>query len=98
MPQAYRLNLPTASQEEQIEGKSTWNSTREEHSADFFTLGYTGRKLNMIIESLKAHGVRTLVDIRKNPISMYRPELSKSNLDENLSHHGIIYIHVPALG
>src|SRR5207247_927172 len=72
--------------------------TREEHSADFFTLGYTGRKLNMIIESLKAHGVRTLVDIRKNPISMYRPELSKSNLDENLSHHGIIYIHVPALG
>jgi uncharacterized protein (DUF488 family) len=98
MPQAYRLNLPSASQEKQIEGKANWNSTRQEDSADFFTLGYTGRRLDSIIESLKAHGVRTLVDIRRNPVSMYRPELSKNNLDEVLSHHGIIYMHVRELG
>jgi uncharacterized protein (DUF488 family) len=98
MPQDYRLNLPSASQQEQIKGRESWNATRQADSADFFTLGYTGRKLATIIESLEAHGVRTLVDIRRNPVSMYRPELSKNNLDEILSRHGIIYVHVPELG
>jgi len=38
------------------------------------------------------------VDIRRNPVSMYRPELSKSNLAEALSRHGMAYAHLPALG
>jgi uncharacterized protein (DUF488 family) len=98
MPQVNRLNLPSASQKQQIENRNKWNSTRSEESADFFTLGYTGRKLAMIIEALRAHGVRTLVDIRRNAVSMYRPELSKKNLDQTLGLHGIIYMHVPELG
>lgn len=98
MPQAYRLKLPSISQRDQIKGRDDWNAQREEEGADFFTLGYTGRKLPAIIKTLKDHGVRTLVDIRYNPVSMYRPELSKNNLDRTLAAHGIIYAHTPELG
>jgi uncharacterized protein (DUF488 family) len=98
MPQTNRLALPTAPPKQQEENRRAWNSTRSEKDADFFTLGYAGRKLDTIVDELKAHGVQTLVDIRCNPVSMYRPELSKSNLDRILSRHGIIYVHLPELG
>lgn len=98
MPQTNRLNLPSASTKQQIENKDIWNDTRSAATADFFTIGYTGRKMSEIIMSLKVHGISTLVDIRRNPVSMYRPELSKSNLSRILSEHGICYAHVPELG
>lgn len=98
MPQSHRLNLPGASEKQQIENKNVWNRTRSAESADFFTLGYTGRKLATIIAALKAHSISTLVDIRRNPVSMYRPELSKNNLARILSQHEIAYVHLPELG
>lgn len=98
MPQTNRLNLPSAPIKRQIENKEIWNEMRSPTDADFFTLGYTGRKIDEIITSLMAYNVRTLVDIRHNPVSMYRPELSKSNLARLLSVKGIQYAHLPELG
>lgn len=98
MPQANRLNLPSASVKQQIESKDIWNVTRSAESADFYTLGYSGRKTEEIIAALKSRGVRTLVDIRQNPVSMYRPELSKNNLARLLEQNGIAYAHLPELG
>ncbi len=98
MPQANRLNLPSASVKQQIENKDVWNDTRSAEAADFFTIGYSGRKTNEIIVALTSHGVRTLVDIRQNPVSMYRPELSKNNLARLLECNGIGYAHFPGLG
>jgi len=98
MPQAHRLNLPSAPVKQQLESKISWNGDRSAESADFFTFGYTGRKTEELIEALKQHGVQTLVDIRQNPVSMYRPELSKSNLARLVAEHGITYVHVPELG
>src|SRR5262245_17076311 len=98
MPQQNRLSLPSAPLKEQSDGKDIWNETRSEEEADFFTLGYTGRKTIEIIDALKKHGVRTLIDIRHNPVSMYRPELSKNNLANLLHENGISYVHVPQLG
>lgn len=66
--------------------------------ADFFTLGYTGRPLNEILDALTSNGVQTLVDIRQNPVSMYRPELSKSNLKQAVEGRGLKYVHLPELG
>ena len=77
MPQTNRLNLPSASVKHQIESKGFWNDCRSVGTADLFTVGYSGRKTEEILKALKEHGVRTLVDIRQNPVSMYRPELSK---------------------
>lgn len=98
MPQTNRLQLPSAPVKQQIDGRDIWNELRSAGEADFFTLGYTGRKLNDIVSTLKEYKVRTLVDIRRNPVSMYRPELSKNNLAILLSGRGIGYAHLPELG
>src|SRR6266849_6013231 len=98
MPQANRLSLPSASTKQQFENKVVWNDTRSANGADFFTIGYTGRKIDDIVTALKSDGVRTLVDIRQNPVSMYRPELSKNNLATLLKQHDIGYAHLPQLG
>lgn len=98
MPQANRLSLPAAPLKQQVANRASWNEARSCDSADFFTLGYTGRKTPEIIETLKQHGVRTLVDIRQNPVSMYRPELSKNNLAKLLEENDIVYAHLPQFG
>jgi uncharacterized protein (DUF488 family) len=98
MPQAHRLALPTLPVKQQVENKILWNDARSLEEANFFTIGYTGRKTEDIIDVLHKNGVRTLVDIRQNPVSMYRPELSKNNLANLLAKHGLNYIHFPQLG
>jgi uncharacterized protein (DUF488 family) len=98
MPRANRLSLPSAPLQQQIANKGTWNEARSAEQADFFTIGYTGRKIGEILAVLNERGVRTLVDIRQNPISMYRPELSKANLARILDENGICYAHLPQLG
>lgn len=98
MPQSHRLSLPSAPLKQQIANKLTWNLSRSVEQADFFTIGYTGRKTEEILTLLKKHGVRTLIDIRQNPVSMYRPELSKANLAELLEDNGLCYAHVPEFG
>jgi uncharacterized protein (DUF488 family) len=98
MPQANRLNLPSAPVKQQIANRLTWNDARSEEVADFFTIGYAGRKTEEILALLKQHGVRTLVDIRQNPVSMYRPELSKGNLAKLLEQNDMCYVHVPRFG
>ena len=75
-----------------------WNGTRSEDAADFYTIGYSGRKTEEIFELLQRHGVQTLVDIRQNPVSMYRPDLSKNNLSRIVVEHGMHYAHLPELG
>jgi uncharacterized protein (DUF488 family) len=98
MPQAYRLSLPSLPVKKQVENKGFWNDARSLSEANFFTLGYTGRATPEIMNVLLANGVRTLVDIRQNAVSMYRPELSKSNLAKLLASHGLSYVHLPQLG
>ena len=98
MPQANRLSLPSAPVKQQIANRLIWNEARSSEEADFFTIGYTGRKTDEIIAALKQHGVRTLVDIRQNPVSMYRPELSKTNLAKILEDNGMCYVHLPQFG
>jgi uncharacterized protein (DUF488 family) len=98
MPQAHRLNLPTLPLKQQFENKIVWNSGRSQEQADFFTIGYSGRKTEEIISALTGNSVRTLVDIRQYPVSMFRPELSKNNLSRLLEMHGISYAHLPQLG
>jgi uncharacterized protein (DUF488 family) len=98
MPQTNRLKLPTASAKRQAEGKTLWNDGRSAASADFFTLGYTGRKTDELLKLLLLNGVRTLLDVRQTPVSMYRPELSKNNLRQLVEAQGMLYVHMPELG
>jgi uncharacterized protein (DUF488 family) len=98
MPQVHRLKLPASPVRQQIASKTAWNDSRSLAAADFFTVGYSGRKTDEIISLLKQHGVRTLVDIRQHAVSMYRPELSKNNLAQLLDENGMCYSHEPQLG
>ena len=98
MPQANRLKLPSVPARQQAENKILWNDARSVSEADFFTLGYTGRKIEELLDALVAADVRSLVDIRQNPVSMYRPELSKSNLKRYVESRGLLYFHLPQLG
>jgi uncharacterized protein (DUF488 family) len=90
--------LPSTSAKRQAENKSLWNDSRSPETADFFTIGYTGRKIEELLSLLITAGVRTLMDIRQNPVSMYRPDLSKTNLKRIVEQRGLRYFHVPELG
>lgn len=98
MPQQHRLSLPSAPLREQLEGRTAWNKTRSRDTAHFFTLGYTGRKIDELMAAMLGADVKTLLDIRQNPVSMYRPELSKGNLKARVESAGIVYVHAPDLG
>jgi uncharacterized protein (DUF488 family) len=98
MPQTNRLKLPSLPAKQQAENRTLWNDSRSLEQADFFTIGYAGRKLEEIIDALVKAGVRCLVDIRQYAVSMYRPELSKNNLKRHLERNGIQYLHYPDLG
>jgi uncharacterized protein (DUF488 family) len=98
VPHAHGLILPSAPAKQQAENRLLWNDARALDEADFFTIGYTGRRATDMLEALQSHGVRTLVDIRQNPVSMYRPELSKGNLCRLVESRGLQYEHLPELG
>ena len=95
---APELHLPTESLKVQIKNKETWNGIRSRESADFFTIGYSGRNIAEFLQALKDAGVKCLVDIRYTPISMYKPDFSKSNLQQHLVNEGIEYLHLSDLG
>jgi uncharacterized protein (DUF488 family) len=92
------LALPTESMTVQLQNREAWNDVRSSETADFFTIGYAGRTVRDIIRLLTSHGVATLVDIRYTPISQYRPEFSKRNLQAAVESAGLSYLHVPSLG
>jgi len=98
MPQPNRLKLPSAKPKQQADNKEFFNEARSPEEADFFTVGYVGRTAEEILNLLVRHNVRTLIDIRQNPVSMYRPELSKGNLERLAKGKGLIYEHRPSLG
>src|ERR1700733_3649108 len=92
------LKLPTKSKRLREESKVLWNNARSADGADFFTFGYEGRSTNEIFAALQSAGVQCVLDIRYNPVSMYRPELSKLNFQRRLEAEGIEYVHIREWG
>jgi uncharacterized protein (DUF488 family) len=92
------LKLPVNPRRVREQNKALWNEARSPDRADFFTLGYEGRTLAEIVELLKRADVRSLLDIRHSPVSMYRPEVSKSNLQRTIERAGMHYVHLREWG
>jgi uncharacterized protein (DUF488 family) len=61
------------------------------------TIGYEGTTVPQFLETLRAAGVRLVVDIRA-VASSRRPGFSKSRLAANLEEAGIGYVHLRGLG
>jgi len=83
---------------DRLDAKVQWNRYRSKSYADFYTIGYSFFRLTDFLGALKDAGVITLVDIRYDPISMHRPEFSKTNLRQSLGGCGVAYVHCPDLG
>src|SRR5690349_1286700 len=98
VPMSRPLKLPTSPARVRAENKALWNEGRTCTGADFFTIGYEGRATAELLDSLRSADVRSLLDIRHTPVSMYRPELSKWNFAKLLAQEGISYVHFPEWG
>jgi uncharacterized protein (DUF488 family) len=63
----------------------------------FFTIGYEGSSFEGYLNRLIKNNVRTLVDVRRNPLSR-KYGFSKKTLSDTVQKMGIEYIHLPELG
>lgn len=62
-----------------------------------FTIGYQGATQDEVIATLKAAGVRQVIDVRAVPLSR-KPGFSKNVLRNGLAAAGIDYLHLKGLG
>ncbi|HOP06079.1 MAG TPA: DUF488 domain-containing protein [candidate division Zixibacteria bacterium] len=62
-----------------------------------YTIGYQGRTITDLIVLLQDHGVRQLIDVRRDAYSR-NPDYTGSRLREAIESAGIRYIHLPELG
>jgi ParB/RepB/Spo0J family partition protein len=75
-----------------------WNLDRVGEKFDFFTTHYSQKDLDTFVETLRAAGVGTLIDVRDSPFSQFRPEFNKDGLAKALQGKGIKYEGHPELG
>lgn len=66
--------------------------------ATIYTIGHSTRELPELVSALKAHGIKTLVDIRAFPMSRRLPHFNHDSLEKALPEFEIRYIWMPALG
>lgn len=63
-----------------------------------YTIGHSTRTLDELIEALRAHSIKTLVDIRAFPMSRRMPHFNRDNLDRALANAEIRYLWMKELG
>jgi len=63
-----------------------------------YTLGHGTRTLDEFIMTLRAHGVRQLVDVRTIPRSRHNPQFNRETLGRFLRNRRIGYRHMKDLG
>jgi uncharacterized protein (DUF488 family) len=66
--------------------------------ATIYTIGHSTRTFEELVAALKAHGVRTLVDIRSFPMSRRMPHFNRESLEVELPKYGIAYVWMKELG
>src|SRR5215472_12006781 len=66
--------------------------------ATLFTIGHSTRSLEELIQALKAHSIKTLVDIRSFPMSRRLPHFNRESLEKVLPETGIGYRWLKDLG
>jgi len=64
----------------------------------FYTIGHSTRTLADLIETLAAHSIGTLADIRAFPLSRRWPHFNREHLERELPIAGIRYVWLKALG
>ena len=63
-----------------------------------YTVGYSTRSFDELVEILRAHGVERLVDVRTIPRSRHNPQFNRETLSKALHNRRLSYRHMKALG
>ena len=63
-----------------------------------YTIGHSTRTLDELLDVLRAHAIRTLVDIRSLPMSRRLPHFNRESLEQTLPEAGIRYVWMKELG
>jgi uncharacterized protein (DUF488 family) len=63
-----------------------------------FTIGHSNRPLDLFLETLRAHEIEMVVDIRTIPRSRHNPQFDHKALQAALKNVGIAYLHLKELG
>jgi uncharacterized protein (DUF488 family) len=63
-----------------------------------WTIGHSTRSLADLLALLRAHGVASLVDVRRFPRSRRHPQFDAAALARDLPAAGVAYRHAPGLG
>lgn len=66
--------------------------------ATLYTIGHSTRTGDELIETLSAHDIQTLVDIRAFPASKRLPQFNRESLEASLPAAGIKYAWMKSLG
>jgi uncharacterized protein (DUF488 family) len=66
--------------------------------ATLYTVGHSTRSLDDFIETLHAHQIQTLVDVRAFPMSRRLPQFNRESFENSLPAAGIRYVWMKALG
>jgi uncharacterized protein (DUF488 family) len=66
--------------------------------ATLYTIGHSTRSLENLIETLRAHDVQSLADIRAFPTSKRLPQFNRESLEASLPAAGIRYLWMKSLG
>lgn len=67
-------------------------------SQTIWTIGHSTRSIGEFLELLRAHEIRSLVDVRRYPASRRHPHFQADALRASLAETGIDYAHRVALG
>jgi uncharacterized protein (DUF488 family) len=67
-------------------------------STCLYTVGHSTRQLLELLDLLRAHGIRQLVDVRTIPRSRHNPQFNRDTLSRFLRSRRIGYRHMPELG
>ena len=73
------------------EGVTRVPITLEGVSHEVIGVGHSNRSLADFLTLLKRAGIRTIVDVRTNPISQYNPHFNRKALEEALRRNNITY-------
>jgi len=92
-----KIELPAETIDVQIFNKTMWNLQRI-GDFNFYTIGYEKKTIEQFLRLLKTKKIHTLLDVRRNPVSQYKPEFSKQNLAKTLKRYEIDYKHYGELG
>jgi uncharacterized protein (DUF488 family) len=66
--------------------------------ATIYTIGHSTRSFAELLEALRAHEIRVLMDIRAFPMSRRLPQFNRESLEQELPKAGIQYVWEKDLG